>query len=97
MEPYQIPCSRFILVYRRYGPKYSPLTGAGLYIAIPAFGSGVSGGAPNWPNPGVGGIESYGLCFIGKPGENGGGNPGVAGGPKPGVPGGNPGDWIDAI
>jgi hypothetical protein len=29
-----------MLTYRRYGPKYTPLVGATLYISTPALGGG---------------------------------------------------------
>lgn len=39
MDPNQTPCSISIFVYLRYGPKYSPLTGAILNKATPECGS----------------------------------------------------------
>lgn len=40
IDPSQMPLSRSILVYLRYGPKYTPFVGAILYISTPALGGG---------------------------------------------------------
>lgn len=80
IDPNHTPCSIFMFVYRRYGPKYSPFAGATLYNAIPANG-----------NCGIGGcIGKLLLCTKGGAGDDipptpgsayaaiGGGNPGEA-------------------
>jgi hypothetical protein len=40
IDPSQRPLSRSILVYLRYGPKYTPFVGATLYMSIPLLGGG---------------------------------------------------------
>ena len=59
IDPSQMPSSTSILVYRRYGPKYTPLVGATLYKSTP-----LEGGGPVKP-------DKAGDCKLSKPGVRG--------------------------